>query len=52
MPKKKPIDKRLDKLFDDIKHEEPGAKSGTGEVKRAPAERAVTPPASRPGPLW
>jgi len=26
MPKKKPIDKRLNKLFDEIKHEEPNAK--------------------------
>ena len=25
MPKKKPIAKRLNKLFDDIKHEEPSA---------------------------
>jgi PAS domain S-box-containing protein len=48
MPKKKPIDKRLDKLFDDIKHEEPSAKSGTGEVKSAPAEKAASPAVSKP----
>lgn len=48
MPKKKPIDKRLDKLFDDIKHEEPSAKSGAGEVTKAPVERTTPPVASKP----
>lgn len=40
MPKKKPIAKRLDKLFDDIKHEEPSATPAAGVPKRAPEERA------------
>jgi PAS domain S-box-containing protein len=34
MPKKKPIAKRLDKLFDEIKHEEPSAQPKAGSVKR------------------
>ncbi|NTU54791.1 MAG: GAF domain-containing protein [Anaerolineales bacterium] len=41
MPKKKPIDKRLDKLFDDIKHEEPSAKPKAGVPKSAPEEKPV-----------
>ncbi|NTW12722.1 MAG: hypothetical protein HGA30_05365, partial [Anaerolineales bacterium] len=41
MPKKKPIAKRLDKLFDDIKHEEPSAKPKAGVPKSAPEEKPV-----------
>jgi len=40
MPKKKPIAKRLDKLFDDIKHEEPSAKPNAAVPKSAPEEIA------------
>ena len=39
MPKKKPIAKRLDKLFDDIKHEEPSAKPKADESIAAPEEK-------------
>jgi PAS domain S-box-containing protein len=42
MPKKKPIAKRLDKLFDDIKHEEPSAKPKAGLKKSAPEEKPLT----------
>lgn len=43
MPKKKPIDKRLNKLFDNIKQEEPEAKSAkTREPKIAPVEKRKT----------
>lgn len=38
MPKKKPIDKRLDRLFDDIKHEELGAESKPRSPKFAAEE--------------
>ena len=39
MPKKKPITKRLNKLFDDIKHEEPNAKPQKArEPKNAPIQ--------------
>jgi len=39
MPKKKPIDKRINKLFDNIKHEEPTAPETTPAV---PVKRAIT----------
>src|SRR5260221_6704674 len=42
MPKKKPIDKRLNKLFDDIKHEEPSAEAKSRVQKRS-AEELVQP---------
>ncbi len=42
MPKKKPIDKRLNKLFDDIKHEEPSAEVKSRVQKRS-AEELVQP---------
>jgi PAS domain S-box-containing protein len=38
MPKKKPIAKRLDELFDDIKHEEPTARAKPRSAKRVSAE--------------
>jgi len=40
MPKKKPIAKRLDKLFDDIKHEEQSSKPNAAVPKSAPEEIA------------
>lgn len=44
MPKKKPIARRLDKLFDDIKQEQPDAKSKTHpEVPRAEKPAAPAP---------
>ena len=41
MPKKKPIDKRINKLFDDIKHEEPTAKAKPAVRKRVTEEKAA-----------
>jgi len=38
MPKKKPIAKRLNKLFDEIQHEEPNAKAKARTPKSAPAQ--------------
>ncbi|HSM70195.1 MAG TPA: GAF domain-containing protein [Anaerolineales bacterium] len=44
MPKKKPIVKRLDRLFDDIRHEEPSAKPAKPHVpKEAPVEKTEYP---------
>jgi PAS domain S-box-containing protein len=43
MPKKKPIARRLDKLFDEIKNEEPSAKPVAGGPKVAPEEKAGPP---------
>jgi len=43
MPKKKPIAKRLDKLFDDIKHEEPSAEAKPRPQKRLAPEQALPP---------
>ncbi|HAV76735.1 MAG TPA: hypothetical protein DCX53_05200 [Anaerolineae bacterium] len=49
MPKKKPIAKRLDKLFDEIKHEEPNAKPVKGRgSKNAAVDRAK--PVVKPAP--
>jgi len=45
MPKKKPIDKRINKLFDDIKHEEPTAEAKPTVRKRAAEEK---PPVVKP----
>jgi PAS domain S-box-containing protein len=44
MPKKKPIAKRLDKLFDEILHEDPNAKP-KARVPKPSAEEKVRPPA-------
>ncbi|NJC95995.1 MAG: GAF domain-containing protein [Anaerolineae bacterium] len=44
MPKKKPIAKRLDKLFDDIKHEEPGAEAKPRSRKRVSEEKGQSTP--------
>ena len=41
MPKKKPIDKRLNKLFDDIKHEEPTAGTKPAVHKRVTEEKSA-----------
>ena len=50
MPKKKPIDKRLNKLFDELEHEEPNAKPPKArEPKNAPNES--TPPPKPPSTL-
>jgi PAS domain S-box-containing protein len=44
MPKKKPITKRLNKLFDDIKHEDPSAKPEKPRVsKEARVEKTESP---------
>lgn len=44
MPKKKPIDKRLNKLFDELEHEEPNAKPAkTRQPKNAPSESTPSP---------
>jgi len=40
MPKKKPIDKRLNKLFEDIKNEEPGAESKPRSLNLSVVETA------------
>jgi len=49
MPKKKPITKRLDKLFDDIKHEEQTSKPSKPRIaKNAPSEKAKTAGETRP----
>jgi PAS domain S-box-containing protein len=48
MPKKKPIDKRLNKLFDEIQHEDPNAKTGTGVHRETPAEKSASSPAFKP----
>jgi len=49
MPKKKPIAKRLDKLFDDIKHEEPAAEAKPRAHKRAtPAQSPTLAPEIKP----
>ena len=55
MPKKKPIAKRLNKLFDEIQHEEPNAKPAKARApKEAPVEKAKptveTKTASKPTP--
>jgi len=48
MPKKKPIDKRLNKLFDNLKQEEPEAKSAkTRKPKVAPLDKKSVPAASK-----
>jgi signal transduction histidine kinase/DNA-binding response OmpR family regulator/PAS domain-containing protein len=44
MPKKKPIAKRLDKLFEDIKQEEPAAEAKPRARKRVTAGQAPPPP--------
>ena len=41
MPKKKPITKRINKLFDDITEEKPSAKSKARAPKSAPVEKPV-----------
>ncbi len=41
MPKKKPIDKRINKLFDDIKQEEPTAEAKPAVRKRATEEKPL-----------
>jgi PAS domain S-box-containing protein len=63
MPKKKPIAKRINKLFDDIKHEEPTARTKPAVQKRAAEEnpvvevikpavkRARSPEATQPQPI-
>ncbi|HEY5729937.1 MAG TPA: GAF domain-containing protein [Anaerolineales bacterium] len=43
MPKKKPIAKRLDKLFDEIQHEDPNAKPGARVRKSALDEKSKPP---------
>ena len=48
MPKKKPINKRLNKLFDDIKHEDPNAKPKT---ERKSKDTSVKEEKSRTTPL-
>ena len=41
MPKKKPIDKRINKLFDDIQQEQPTAQAKPAVRKRATEEKAA-----------
>ena len=48
MPKKKPIAKRLDKLFDDIKHEEPSAEAKPRPQKRSTSEQVQPAPEVKP----
>ena len=49
MPKKKPIDKRLNKLFDELEHEEPNAKpTKAREPKNAPNESTPPPVKAKP----
>ncbi|GAB4459606.1 MAG: hypothetical protein Kow0070_14790 [Anaerolineales bacterium] len=53
MPKKKPLDRRLDKLFEDIKHEEPSVEPQAVAPAGAPERPAAaagkdTPAAKRP----
>lgn len=47
MPKKKPIAKRLDKLFDEIQHEDPNAKPAVHAPKSAPGAKAGRPAETR-----
>ena len=48
MPKKKPIAKRLDKLFDDIKHVEPSAEAKPRARKSPTVEQAQPEPEAKP----
>lgn len=48
MPKKKPIAKRLNKLFDDITHEEPSAEVKPRPKKSSAAEQAQPAPEVKP----
>ncbi len=48
MPKKKPIDKRLNKLFDDIKHEEPSAEAKPRPQKRSTSAKVQPAPEVQP----
>ena len=48
MPKKKPIARRLNKLFDDIQHEDPNSKPEAGTTKSLPAEKVSPRVESKP----
>ena len=48
MPKKKPIDKRLNKLFDDINQVEPSAKAKPRDQKLSTTEQAQPVPQVQP----
>jgi len=48
MPKKKPITKRLNKLFDEIQQEDPNSKPKVRAPKNAPVEKAAPPAGAKP----
>ena len=48
MPKKKPIAKRLNKLFDEIQHEDPNAKPQANAPKSAPEEKTGSSTKTKP----
>ena len=48
MPKKKPIDKRLEKLFEDVKPEQAPARPKAAPQKRAPEKKASPPAEAAP----
>ena len=50
MPKKKPVDRRLKNLFEDLKPEQTPADFKPASTKRAPEEKPVTPAESKPAP--
>ncbi len=50
MPKKKPIDKRLEKLFEDVKPEQAPARPKAASQKRAPEMKASPPAEAAPRP--
>ena len=56
MPKKKPLDKRLKNLFEDVKPEHMPAETTPGPLKRVPTENALRSieiqPAKWHGSMW
>ena len=50
MPKKKPIDRRLKNLFEDVKPEQAPAELKPAPAKRAPEEKPLQSPESNLGP--